>query len=125
MCGQDDFDDDCDTVNEVSTPYSVSPSPTFAQLDGGATKSISFCSELFPHIHPSPDARVRVADGRELGEDLGEGSLNRKSGFPEVKPDLRDWRHICFPHTRYSAQPDPTRPREHPAHHNIKITSTK
>ena len=95
MCGQDDFDDDCDTVNEVSTPYSVCPSPTYAQLDGGATKSISFCSELFPHIHPS------------------------------VKPDLRDWRHICFPHTRYSAQPDPTRPREHPAHHNIKITSTK
>jgi hypothetical protein len=117
MCGQDDFDDDCDTVNEVSTPYSVSPSPTFAQLDGGATKSISFCSELFPHIHPSPDARVRVADGRELGEDLGEGSLNRKSGFPEgshfpdhpaelgeaISPITRLCRVICIhitsPHT--------------------------
>ena len=49
------------------------------------TKSISSSSDLFPHMHPTLDAFIRVADGRELGEDLGEGPLNRKSGFPGTR----------------------------------------
>ena len=43
-------DEDCDlVVNKVSDQYSASP-PSFAQLDSGATKSISPRPDLFSYI---------------------------------------------------------------------------
>jgi hypothetical protein len=60
------LDTNFDHVDKVSDEYSASP-VSFAQLDSGATKSVSSCSDLFSYIRLTPDVRIRVADGRELG----------------------------------------------------------
>jgi hypothetical protein len=74
-------DEDCDlVVNKVSDQYSASP-PSFAQLDSGATKSISPRPDLFSYILLTPDTRIRVANGRELGGVIGEGPLGTNTGL--------------------------------------------
>ena len=78
------FDADCNHVDKVSDEYSESP-VSFAQLDSGATKSVSSRSDLFSHIRLTPDARIRVADGRELGGIIGEGPLGDSSGLPGTR----------------------------------------
>jgi hypothetical protein len=67
------------TVNKLSNQYSASPS-SFAQLDSGATKSISSCPDLFSYILLTPDTRIRVADGHELSGVIGEGPLGTNTG---------------------------------------------
>jgi hypothetical protein len=78
------FDADCNHVDKVSDAYSESP-VSFAQLDSGATKSVSSRSDLFSYIRLTPDAQIRVADGRELGGIIGEGPLGDSSGLPGTR----------------------------------------
>ena len=67
------------TVNKLSNQYSASL-PSLAQLDSGATKSISSCPNLFQYILLTPDTRIKVADGHELGGVIGEGPLGDSTG---------------------------------------------
>ncbi len=85
LLGLGDSCDDSSDVNVQSISKDTCPYSSLAQLDGGATKSISSRSDLFSHIDPTPGARVRVADGRALGGSIGEGPLNAKSGFPGTR----------------------------------------
>ena len=62
---------------------------SLAQLDSSATKSISSRPDLFSHILPTPDARVRVADGRELGGIIGEGPLKQQIRVPRHSCQVR------------------------------------
>jgi hypothetical protein len=71
-------DKDCaPVINTISDQYSTSP-PSFAQLDSGATKSISSCPNLFSYILLTPDTRIRVVDDHELSGVIGEGPLELK-----------------------------------------------
>jgi hypothetical protein len=85
------------TVNKLSNQYSASL-PSLAQLDSGATKSISSCPNLFQYILLTPDTRIKVADGHELGGVIGEGPLGDSTG-PGHKRNLRLQyrRHIALP----------------------------
>jgi hypothetical protein len=77
-----DEDDNTLTVNKLSNRYSASP-PSLAQLDSGATKSISSCPNLFKYILLTPDTRIRVADGHELsGVILARGSRAQVRSTP-------------------------------------------
>ena len=82
-------DDDSDSEASASSPsFSVSNkhdshySESFAQIDTGATKTVSSRTDLFHPNSLSPtQTRVQVADGRDIGGTVHSGTLNPSSGF--------------------------------------------